>query len=384
MTKNTLSLYVHWPFCEAKCPYCDFNSHVRDRVDQTAYREALLTELDYFSSKTKGQTLTSIFFGGGTPSLMPPEIPAEIIKRAKDLWNWDANVEITLEANPGSSEAKKFEAFEQAGVNRLSLGVQSFYDDALKFLGRVHNVGEARAAIKMAGDTFPRFSFDLIYARPDQTEAAWQEELEEALTLATTHLSLYQLTLEKDTAFFRAAKRGKLVLPDDDIGADLFELTGELMEKAGLPRYEISNYAKPGFESRHNLNYWQGGAYAGIGPGAHSRLFTDNNWHAAATTKMPEDWLKAVQEKGHGIEERSEVPNTERATEIIMTAFRLKEGLDKETLRGLTEIDFEGLVKDPALQAMIEGGFLFDDPKKVGLTSKGSLLLDSVLGEILT
>ncbi|MHA1543724.1 MAG: radical SAM family heme chaperone HemW, partial [Alphaproteobacteria bacterium] len=230
--KNTLSLYVHWPFCQAKCPYCDFNSHVRERVDQSAYREALMTELDYFAAQTKDQTLTSIFFGGGTPSLMPPEIPTEIIKRAKDLWAWDGELEITLEANPGSSEARKFEAFQKAGVNRLSLGVQSLFDDALKFLGRVHNAGEARAAIKMAKETFPRFSFDLIYARPDQTAVAWQEELEEALTMAGTHLSLYQLTLEKDTAFFRAAKRGKLVLPDDDIGADLFTLTGDIMEKA--------------------------------------------------------------------------------------------------------------------------------------------------------
>lgn len=381
--KNTLSLYVHWPFCEAKCPYCDFNSHVRDRVDQTAYREALLVELDYFAGLTKGQTLTSIFFGGGTPSLMPPEIPAEIIGRSKDLWDWDGDVEITLEANPGSSEAKKFEAFQRAGVNRLSLGVQSFYDDALKFLGRVHNVGEARAAIKMAGDTFPRFSFDLIYARPDQTEAEWREELEEALTLATSHLSLYQLTLEKDTAFFRAAKRGKLVLPDDDIGAELFELTGDICETAGLPRYEISNYAKPGYESRHNLNYWQGGAYAGIGPGAHSRLFTNDKWHAAATIKMPEDWLKAVQEKGNGIEETFEVPPKDRATEIIMTAFRLRKGLNKKSLKDLTGVEFGGLVNEPALLAMIESGFMFDRKKTVGLTKQGALLLDSVLGEVL-
>ncbi|MHA1543505.1 MAG: radical SAM family heme chaperone HemW [Alphaproteobacteria bacterium] len=383
MTKR-LSLYVHWPFCEAKCPYCDFNSHVRDRVDKTAYQKALLVELDYFAGLTKSQTLTSIFFGGGTPSLMPPEIPAEIISKSRDLWEWDGDIEITLEANPGSSEAKKFEAFQKAGVNRLSLGVQSFYDDALKFLGRVHNAGEARAAIKMAKETFPRFSFDLIYARPDQSAEHWQEELEEALTMATSHLSLYQLTLEKDTAFFRAAKRGKLTLPDDEIGADLFTLTGEIMEKAGLPRYEISNYARLGFESCHNLNYWQGGAYAGIGPGAHSRLFTDEKWQAIATTKMPEDWLKSVRENGSGIQESSEVPPKDRATEIIMTAFRLKEGLSKKSLKTLTGIEFESLVNVQSFQAMLDAGFISDDPKRVGLTPKGALLLDSVLGEILT
>lgn len=383
MKPERFSLYVHWPFCEAKCPYCDFNSHVREKIDANTYKTALLTELEFFSKKTKAQTLTSIFFGGGTPSLMPPDIPEDIISKAKDLWEFAEDAEITLEANPGSSEAKKFDAFRKAGVNRLSLGVQSLQDEALKFLGRIHNADEAKAAIQMARDTFPRFSFDMIYARPGQTVAAWGAELEEALTLATTHLSLYQLTLEQDTAFYRAAERGKLVLPDEDVSADLFEMTGAMMESAGLPRYEISNYAQPGHESRHNLNYWQGGQYIGIGPGAHSRFVEGGAWRAAATIKAPEGWLKAVGEKGHGIGEEFALSQRERAEEIFMTGFRLKDGVSEETLQKATGLAMADVLSPDAVAALTNAGLLSGDHTRLALTPKGTLLLDSVVGEVL-
>jgi len=383
MKPGATSLYVHWPFCEAKCPYCDFNSHVRERVDASAYKSALLAELDSFKGKAGATKLTSIFFGGGTPSLMPPDIPADIIAKAGDLFEFSDDMEITLEANPGSSEAAKFKAFEKAGVNRLSLGVQSLYDDALKFLGRVHNAAEARAAIKMASDTFPRFSFDLIYARPHQTPGAWREELEEALGMAGTHLSLYQLTLEKDTAFYRAAKRGQLTLPEDDVGAGLYELTGKIMGGAGLPAYEISNYAKPGHESRHNLNYWRGGQYLGIGPGAHGRYLKDGAWVAASTLKGPEAWLTSVKAKGHGLEEDFEVSAKERAEEIIMMALRLTEGLEKASLNRLTGIDFETLIDRAAVTAFINAGLLSETKTHLRTTPQGALLLDSLLEELL-
>ena len=380
---NHLSLYVHWPFCEAKCPYCDFNSHVRKRVDTRAYEKALLAELDFFAGKTPGKRLISIFFGGGTPSLMPPEVVAAVIAKAKNSWDLSSDIEITLEANPGSSEAKKFTAFREAGVNRLSLGVQSFDDQALKFLGRIHNAKEAEAAIEIARNTFPRFSFDLIYARPGQTGKAWREELEMALTLAGGHLSLYQLTLERDTAFYRQHRRGKFLLPPEDEAAELFTLTREVCENAGLTAYETSNFAGRGEESRHNLNYWQGGAYAGIGPGAHSRLLAAGAWHALSTLKLPEQWLEAVAQEGSGLAEDVPLTPRERGEEIIMTALRLQDGLDKQDFEKTTGLPLGAVINETALEALKDQNLVVETGTHLAATQDGALLVNAILSELL-
>lgn len=381
MTKPPLSLYVHWPFCEAKCPYCDFNSHVRERVDANAYELALVMELDYFSGYTEGKPLSSIFFGGGTPSLMPPETVEAILSQAKQTFGFEDDIEITLEANPGSSEARKFEAFRHAGVNRLSLGIQSFDDEALKFLGRVHNAGEAMAALEMAKNIFPRISFDLIYARPDQTQGAWGKELEKAISLSKGHLSLYQLTLEKDTAFYRQHRRGLLHLPCEDTGADLYQLTNVLCADAGLPAYEVSNYAAPGFEGRHNLNYWTGGQYIGIGPGAHGRLSRDS-WLVTSTEKSPEAWLARVKTKGHGLDEWRKINSQERAQEIVLTGLRLFSGIEKETFKTRTGFSLFEILKKKGFDAYKDAGLAFETETHAGLSEKGILLLDSLLVDL--
>jgi len=387
MTTTPLSLYVHWPFCEAKCPYCDFNSHVREKIDVKAFEKALLAELDYFAGQIEHQPLSSIFFGGGTPSLMPPETVEAVLGRAKDAFGFEDSIEITLEANPGSSEAKKFEAFQKAGVNRLSLGVQSFHDDALKFLGRVHNAGEAEAAIAMAKDIFPRFSFDLIYARPGQGLGEWANELEKALSLSKGHLSLYQLTLEKDTAFYRQSRRGLLHLPDGDTGADLYELTNQMCVKAGLPAYEVSNYAALGFEGRHNLNYWTGGQYIGIGPGAHGRLINESlkrkTWQATATEKSPEGWLDKVTRDGHGLLKTTTVNPEERAEEMVLTGLRLTGGMNKDQFKARSGFQFFDIVNQGKFAAYKDAGLAFETNTHAGLTEPGILLLDSLLGELL-
>lgn len=380
---GTISLYVHWPFCEKKCPYCDFNSHVRARVDAKRYENALLKELDWFSERAPAKELTSVFFGGGTPSLMPPETVGAVLGRAFEIWEPAKDIEITLEANPGSSEAKKFEAFTAAGVNRLSLGVQSLREDALKFLGRIHGVAEAKAAIAMARGAFPRFNFDLIYARPGQTVSAWREELDEALQLADGHLSLYQLALEQDTAFYRQAKRGELVLPGEETSADLFEATRKTCADAGTPAYEISNFAEPGQESRHNLGYWRGRPYAGIGPGAHSRV-KNGGWRALAATRNPESWLAEVEEKGHGIETDVMLSQAERAGEIVMTALRLAEGLDRKLFAAEFGADPASFLDANAWQAMRGQGLVEDTSMRLRATEKGFPVLDRILAEALT
>jgi putative oxygen-independent coproporphyrinogen III oxidase len=377
-----ISLYVHWPFCEKKCPYCDFNSHVRQNVDAKRFERALLRELEWFARRAGAKTLTSVFFGGGTPSLMPSETVKAVLERAFEIWNPGPDIEITLEANPGSSEAKKFKAFEQAGVNRLSLGVQSLREDALKFLGRIHGVVEAKAAIEMARDTFPRFSFDLIYARPGQSASAWGKELEESLALAGSHLSLYQLTLELDTAFFRQAARGELTLPDPDTAADLFELTRALCADAGLPPYEISNFARPGYESRHNLGYWRGRAYAGIGPGAHSRL-KGGGWRALSTIRSPEAWRSAVEAKGSGIETDAGLTHQERGEEMVMTSLRLAEGLSRRAFAAEIGADPASFLNATAWQGICAEGLAEESETHLRLTERGFAVLDRILSELL-
>lgn len=378
-----ISLYVHWPFCEKKCPYCDFNSHVRERVDAKRYENALLAELEWFAANAPAKELTSVFFGGGTPSLMPPATVKAVLDRAFEIWTPAKNIEVTLEANPGSSEAEKFRAFANAGVNRLSLGVQSLRGEALKFLGRIHGVAEAKAAIAMARGTFPRFSFDLIYARPGQTLGEWEQELDEAFSLAGAHLSLYQLTLEQDTAFYRQAKRGELALPPDDAAADMFEATRAICAKEGLAPYEISNYARKGHESRHNLGYWRGEAYAGIGPGAHGRIRGDEGWRALAAKRHPEAWLAAVEAEGHGLEPEAAISQAERAEEVVMTALRLTEGLERASFAAGFGADPMSFLDADAWAAMRGQGLVADSGERLRVTERGFPVLDRILSEAL-
>lgn len=329
-------VYVHWPFCAQKCPYCDFNSHVRfGGIDEPRFRAAFLAEMEHTAQRLGPRTVSSIFFGGGTPSLMQPETVAAILDRIASLWSVAPDAEITLEANPGSVEAGRFRGYRTAGVNRVSLGVQSLHDDILKSLGRIHSVAEAKAAIEIARATFDRFSFDLIYARPGQTPAQWREELQEALAIAGHHLSLYQLTIEPDTPFAKLHAAGKLIVPDEDTSFALFDLTQELTAAAGLPVYEISNHAAPGEESRHNLLYWRYGEYAGIGPGAHGRILLDGVRRATSTERHPEKWAERVERDGHGIIDEAELSRAEEADEMLLMGLRLVEGLDLDRLARL-------------------------------------------------
>ena len=374
---QALAVYIHWPFCKSKCPYCDFNPPVREGVDASAWQRALLAELDYMAARMPGYEITSIFFGGGTPSLMPPELAAALIARCKQHWRARDAIEITLEANPTSVEAEKFRGFRDAGVNRVSLGVQSLRAEELTFLGREHSVGEARHAMELAADLFPRWSFDLIYARPNQTVEAWEEELREALQLAGKHLSLYQLTIEPGTAFYHAyhAKQA-FTLPDEDPAAILFERTQELMEEAGLPAYEISNHATPGEASRHNLAYWQGLPYVGIGPGAHGRLAQGGQRIATATLKSPERWLEAVNKNGHGLEVDGALDSTAALEEKLMMGLRLREGI---TLR---EGEF-ALLQQDVIAKLVGLELLEHTGTHLRATPQGWLLLNPLIGELL-
>jgi putative oxygen-independent coproporphyrinogen III oxidase len=322
-------VYVHWPFCAQKCPYCDFNSHVRfGGWDEARFLDAYKRELSYIASLTPDRTVTSVFFGGGTPSLMKPATTAAIIDYIAALWSIAPGAEITLEANPNSVEAERFAGFKAAGVNRVSVGVQSLRDDDLKKLGRLHSVAEAKTAIEIAKQTFDRVSFDLIYARSGQTGAAWHDELTEALAMAGSHLSLYQLTIEPDTPFQKLFDAGKLIIPDEDMAAELYAITQQLTAAAGLPAYETSNHAALGQESQHNLLYWRYGEYAGVGPGAHGRLVLDGKRHATVTERNPEAWATRVEEQGHGLTEQAMITPREAADEALLMGLRLHEGVD--------------------------------------------------------
>jgi putative oxygen-independent coproporphyrinogen III oxidase len=376
-------LYVHWPFCRSKCPYCDFNSHVRERVDHVAWRAALLRELDHYADETGERTLTSIFFGGGTPSLMEPATVAAVIGRAGQRWGFADDIEITLEANPTSVEVDKFAALAAAGVNRVSLGVQALNDADLRFLGRQHSAGEARAAIDIARANFRRYSFDLIYARPGQTPAAWRDELEQALDLAGDHLSVYQLTIEPETVFGAAFRRGELQVPDEETAATLFELTQEVLDTAGLPAYEISNHARPGGACRHNLTYWRYGDYVGIGPGAHGRLTLGGEKIATRQHRAPEAWLAAVEAHGHATRQRDPVPPQERLTELLMMGLRTVEGVDRSRLIAECGRPPEEALDRRRLDRLIEGGFLVLDDVAVRATAAGRQRLNTVIGALL-
>ena len=371
---DRFGIYLHWPFCISKCPYCDFNSHVAERIDQPAWRRALLRELESGAEQTPGRTVTSVFFGGGTPSLMDPATTGALIERIGQLWPVADDLEITLEANPGTVDAERFQDIRAAGVNRLSMGLQSLDDEQLRFLGRKHDVGQGVKAVELARRTFPRISFDLIYARPGQTLDQWRAELERAISMAADHLSLYQLTIEPGTAFHPMAARGDFVMPDDDHSAAMFELTQEVTASAGLPAYEISNHAKPGSECRHNLVYWQGDDFLGIGPGAHGRLTgEDGVTRTHRRHRAPEIWRGRVEQKGDGTEDSQALSPEERLAELVMMGLRLTEGM---------KIDSSALSQQ-GLADMVEEGFLRWNGGLLQATPSGRLLLNRVIEKLL-
>jgi oxygen-independent coproporphyrinogen-3 oxidase len=377
-----LAVYIHWPFCKSKCPYCDFNSHVRERIDEMRWRSALLAELAWWAEQTEGAVVTSIFFGGGTPSLMDPSTVAAIVEAIGGHWRRADDCEVTLEANPTSVEASRFRTLRDAGVGRVSLGVQALDDAALKFLGRGHSAAEARAAVALARESFPRFSFDLIYARPGETVAAWRRELADALALAGDHLSVYQLTIEPGTAFATAQARGEVALPDEDATGALYEATQDVLGAAGLPAYEISNHARPGAECRHNLAYWRGQDYLGIGPGAHGRLTSGPARFATRQHKAPETWLAAVEARGHGTEEMARLTAEERRSELMMMGLRLAEGIARDRFFAATGLRFEAAFGD-RLAPLIDGGFLALDEHALRATPAGRQRLNAVLAQLL-
>jgi oxygen-independent coproporphyrinogen-3 oxidase len=378
-----LAVYIHWPFCRSKCPYCDFNSHVRERVDTARWTRALLADLDHHAALAPGREVGSVFFGGGTPSLMPPETVARLLDRVRARWAVRPDLEVTLEANPNSAEAGRFRAFAAAGVNRLSLGVQALDPTALRLLGRAHDRAEAIAAIEAANASFARFSFDLIYARPGQSLAAWQDELDEALSLAGDHLSLYQLTIEPGTAFATSARRGELVLPDEEVAAAFYETTQDRLAAAGLPAYEISNHARAGAECRHNLVYWRYRDYVGIGPGAHGRLTLAGVKYATRQARLPERWLAAVERAGTGIEEMAPIDRQSAVEEMLMMGLRLAEGISRERLEHLAGRDADALFA-ANLAPLVEGGFLTLDGERLAATAAGRQRLNAVLATLLS
>jgi putative oxygen-independent coproporphyrinogen III oxidase len=395
---SSLALYIHWPFCKAKCPYCDFNSHVRESVDQEAWRKALVSELQWYAAQTQKRPLTSIFFGGGTPSLMPAATVSSLISEAERIFGFEDNIEITLEANPTSVEAERFKAYAAGGVNRLSLGIQSLTPSHLKFLGREHSAEEARAAIDLAATVFKQFSFDLIYALYDQSLDDWQNELSSALKIAGNHLSLYQLTIEEGTNFYYLHQAGKLPVLTPDESAPYFELTQQMMEAAGMPAYEISNHARIGEESRHNLTYWQGGEYIGIGPGAHGRVFLGGGYspelrsppryaprlarledqrldrvrHATTNLRSPEKWLTQVLEHGHGQETSLALSSEEVQEERLLMGIRLR--------GGIAHAGFAW--SDSLLNALENEGLIMLSPTHLIPTAKGRLVLNSLIEKL--
>lgn len=374
-----LGIYLHWPFCSAICPYCDFNVHAahKNTATQEDWLAAYCGELTHAHGLRPHGPVETVFFGGGTPSLMPAELVGDILNHIDALWGLAAQAEISLEANPISAAAPHMQKLRQAGITRLSLGVQAFDDAALRFLGRTHSVADARAAFVDAQRIFDSASFDLIYARPAQSLADWQKELSAALALAPQHMSLYQLTIEPDTPFHARMQQGKLILPDEEAAADLYEMTQSLCAAAGLPAYEISNHAAPAHICRHNQAIWQGGDYAGIGPGAHGRLTLDGTKHASLAARQPQEWLAACREKGHGWQ-LTKLPAIEAAEEAVMLGLRLTEG------RALTDLAAQGVALDKArILPLQEDGLLMAQPDRLQASEKGRLLLDYILARLL-
>ncbi len=376
---QTLALYIHWPFCLKKCPYCDFNSHVRDIIPQARFAAALKQELAWEAARLGPRRLTSIFFGGGTPSLMEPATAAALIEAACQHFTRDPDIEITLEANPTSVEAAKLAAFRQAGINRLSLGIQALNDTDLARLGRQHSAREAVAALELARAIFPRLSFDLIYARPNQTLAAWQKELHQALSLAADHLSLYQLSIEPGTAYEALHRSGALAMPHPDHAAALYDATARAAADFGMLPYEVSNYAKPGAESRHNLAYWRYEDYAGIGPGAHGRVTLGGELRATRRHRAPEIWADRVEQDGHGSTAEETVTARDRAREALLMGLRLTEGVDAARFAARTLLALEAAIDGDILQACLEAGYLIYADQVLAATPAGRNLLDALL-----
>ena len=377
-----LAIYLHWPFCAQKCPYCDFNSHVRDAVDQDRWRAALLRELDHYADRVGPRRVGSVFFGGGTPSLAPPATIAALIDRIGARFAVDPDVEITLEANPTSVEAAAFADLRAAGVNRVSLGVQSLDDDALRFLGRTHDAATARHAATLAARVFPRWSLDLIYALPGQTEAAWMTALDQALTLAGDHLSLYQLTIEAQTAFEGAVRRGDFTPMDDDAAADLFAATQDRLNAAGFPAYEVSNHACPGGESRHNLAYWRSADYLGVGPGAHGRITLDGARRATRQHRAPEIWLDRVETAGHATQTDDALTPADHAREMLVMGLRLSEGVARADLAAAVGGDWRDVVDAEFLRVAAAEGLLVADDDRIVATAAGRPVLNALLSRL--
>jgi oxygen-independent coproporphyrinogen-3 oxidase len=380
---HSLALYLHWPFCRSKCPYCDFNSHVRESIDEGRWRRALEAELEHYAAETPGRPIASIFFGGGTPSLMTPETVSAVLERVRALWPIAGDVEITLEANPNSVEAQRFGELASAGINRVSLGIQALDADALKFLGRAHGLAEAYAAIDLARRQFRRFSFDLIYGRPGQSVEAWERELTRAVGLAGEHLSVYQLTIEPGTAFATAHARGDFAMPDEEAEAAFYESTAALLGTVGLPAYEISNHARPGAECRHNLTYWRYLDYVGAGPGAHGRLTFGTEKVATRQHRAPETWLAAVEATGHGTLERVGLDREARRDELLMMGLRLAEGIPRTRFTRELGQDMEAALDMDSLARLIDAGFLSLDSERLAATTAGRQRLNAVLSALL-
>jgi oxygen-independent coproporphyrinogen-3 oxidase len=373
-------IYVHWPFCAAKCPYCDFNSHVRSSVDEGGWVQGIVRELEHIAALQGDHrpVVRTIFFGGGTPSLMSGGAAATVLSAIARLWPMANDVEVTLESNPASADTARFADYRAAGVNRLSLGVQALNDADLKMLGRLHDVAEAKRALGFAQRTFARVSLDLIYARPGQTAAAWRTELSEALAFGTEHLSLYQLTIEPATPFAALHRTGALKIPDEDHAAELYEVTQELADAAGVPAYEVSNHARAGAEARHNLLYWRYGAYAGVGPGAHGRLDLAGTRYATSTERLPERWRELVARQGHGVIEMAEIAREDAAREHLLMNLRLSEGIDLHAYRTRWH-----QAPDPArIRDLVEGGLLQFDGERLTATARGRLVLNSVIAAL--
>lgn len=373
-------VYVHWPFCQSKCPYCDFNSHVRQAVDQAHWRKALVQELRTNAELTGPRTVNTVFFGGGTPSLMEPETVRTVIEAIDDLWGLAPDAEITLEANPTSVESNRFAGYVSAGVNRISIGIQALNDADLKALGRLHSTAEARQAYEVARKLFDRVSFDLIYARQHQSLSEWRKELTEACNMAVDHLSLYQLTVEHDTRFGELHAKGRLRgLPNDDLAADMYELTQEICNSFGMPGYEVSNHAPPGMECQHNLVYWRYGDYVGVGPGAHGRVTTDGKRLATVTERMPEGWLNSVDTQGHALVSSTAVDLADQADECLMMSLRLSEGVDLSRISALSGRS----ISQGVLDELISKNLLVQNNDIIKATDSGKIILNWVLKELL-
>ncbi len=384
MTSRDLSLYIHYPFCKSKCPYCDFNSHVRDNIDHAAFLQAYQNEIGFFAPRLKGRKIKTIFFGGGTPSLMPLALVEKILTTISNCWQLDESCEITLEANPTSFESSKFADFKKAGINRLSIGVQALNDADLKFLGREHSAAEAIFVIKNAAQIFENFSFDLIYARPQQTLESWSHELREALQFNTKHLSLYQLTIEKGTKFFGEFKQKKFVMPNENLATDFYNITNEITAGKGLELYEISNYAKKGYQCKHNLVYWQGGDYLGIGAGAHSRVFFDGEKNRSAVMMLhePKLWLDKALEQGAATQTIEEIFTTETLEELILMGLRLKDGIDNKIFQQFFGKNIVEIFNFQKLQRLVDEGLIEANDKNVKITDRGRILTNAIIVKV--